>query len=197
MIPNAAVNYICKMNETLMPNDHNQDDFDAFQQMVAGITPMQQDKQVLKPKGMSKARQQVNQKNAVEGKQAAASFAFSDVYQAHFSESGPLRYCRQDTPAYALKQLRRGEYSPQWVLDCHGMTKEQMKQELIALLHAAEKDNISCVSILHGVGGGVLKTALPHYLVQHPLVRAFHQAPLEYGGHGAMLVLLDTPELPA
>ncbi|MCP4948084.1 MAG: endonuclease SmrB, partial [Aestuariibacter sp.] len=47
----------------------------------------------------------------------------------------------------------------------------------------------------HGHGTGVLKQALPHYLIQHPQVRAFHQAPLEYGGQGALLVLLtvDSP----
>ncbi|MFC3093182.1 endonuclease SmrB [Alteromonas sediminis] len=169
----------------------SEDDADVFRQHVMGVTPLEQDKHTFKANAKKSAQAKLRQKNAQGDRQAAASFAFSDVYQAHFDETGPLRYCRDDVPTYVLKQLRRGEYAPQWVLDCHGMTREQMKQELLAMLHAANKAHIACVNILHGIGGGVLKHALPNYLVQHPAVRAFHQAPLEYGGHGALLVLLE------
>jgi len=171
----------------------SEDDADIFRQHVMGVRPLEQDKHQLRPNSKDSAQTKLKQRNALGEKQAAASFAFSDAYQAHFDDTGPLRFCRDDVPKYALKQLRRGEYAPQWVLDCHGMTKEQLKQELLAMLHAAQKDHIACVNILHGIGGGILKQALPNYLVQYPSVRAFHQAPLEYGGHGALLVLLDAP----
>jgi len=86
-----------------------------------------------------------------------------------------------------------GDYSPEMTLDLHGLTREMAKAELAALIHTARKELIDCVCVMHGFGQGVLKAALPHYLVQHPHVRAFHQAPLEYGGQAALLVLIDIP----
>lgn len=170
------------------------DDLDAFKRAVAGIKPIKQDKYTAPKKRVQPKQRQQAKENKLD-KQARASFTFSDMYEAHFDERGPLRYCRDDIPAYTLKQLRRGDYSPEWVLDCHGMTKEEVKQELVSLLFRAHRQHINCISILHGVGSGVLKRAVPNYLVQHPNVQAFHQAPLEYGGHGALVVLLDVPEL--
>ena len=170
------------------------DDRDIFKQVVAGIKPLKQDKLVpQKPKPAVKPKIGRSY-NCESDKQANAHFIFSDMYQAHFDSVGPLKYCRDDVPSYLAKQLRRGEYAPEWVLDCHGMTKQEMKNELVSMLFQAHKQHVHCISILHGVGSGVLKQSLPHYLVQHPHVQAFHQAPLEYGGHGALLVLLDVIE---
>ena len=73
------------------------------------------------------------------------------------------------------------------------MTREMAKTEIASLIYTARKESVDCVSIMHGFGQGVLKAALPHYLIQHPHVNAFHQAPLEYGGQAALLVLLDVP----
>ncbi len=44
---------------------------------------------------------------------------------------------------------------------------------------------------MHGVGKYVLKKQVPLWLAQHPDILAFHQAPLEFGGHGALLVLVE------
>ncbi len=172
----------------------NDNDFDAFKQAVAGITPYKQDKYVPPKSKIVKKKHCNESKESSLSKQASASFTFSDIYQAHFDENGPLKYVREDVPAYTTKQLRRGDFAPEWVLDCHGMSKDEMKQELVSMIFLAQRQHIACISILHGVGTGVLKRSLPHYLVQHPKVQAFHQAPLEYGGHGALLVLLDVVE---
>lgn len=166
-------------------DDHT--DMALFQQAVKGVAPIKQDTYVpetIRPE--IKIRRQ--QKNT---RQAQASFEFSDAFEGFIMPEGALRYCRQDVPGYALKQLRRGAYCPDYILDLHGMTRAQAKHELAALLHTAWQEHIDCVCIVHGVGSGVLKQALPHYLIQYPRVMAFHQAPLEYGGQGALLVLLE------
>ncbi|MCU7555114.1 endonuclease SmrB [Alteromonas sp. ASW11-19] len=131
---------------------------------------------------------------SARSKQVAADFHFSDMFEARLPDEGPVRYCRDGEATHTLKRLRRGDFYPELVLDLHGLTKELAKAELGALLHAARKENIDCVSVMHGIGQGILKRALPHYLIQHPHVRAFHQAPLEYGGNAALLVLVDTGE---
>ena len=166
----------------------------SFADAMQGITPLSQDKvEPDKQVELFKKSQQVKGKHLKHSKQLAASFDFSDMYQAALPQEGPMRFCQEGESTHILKQLRRGDYSPEMTLDLHGLTREMAKAELAALIHTARKDLIDCVCVMHGFGQGVLKAALPHYLVQHPHVRAFHQAPLEYGGKAALLVLIDIP----
>ncbi|WP_252736096.1 endonuclease SmrB [Aestuariibacter sp. A3R04] len=176
------------------PEKHN-DDLALFRQATAGIKPLTQDK-VVKPRRNTvvKPLRSADTPDAHQRRQLDASFAFSDIYQASLPDAGPMRYCRPDEPTHSLKRLRRGDFYPELVLDLHGLTRENAKLEISALLYTARKELIDCVAIVHGIGSGVLKGALPHYLVQHPHVIAFHQAPLEYGGQGALLVLVETLE---
>ncbi len=178
-----------------MPPDSADNDNDLFRSEFTDIKPLEQDKVVPDKKIVRQQKQRLAKRTVPEyDRQTAASFTFSDIYQANLSQDGPMRYCREDTPTHTLKRLRRGDFYPELVLDLHGLTRENAKLELSALIHTARKEHIDCVSLVHGIGQGVLKNALPHYLVQHPHVLAFHQAPLEYGGHGALLVLIETEE---
>ena len=166
----------------------------SFADAMQGVTPLSQDKvEPDKQVELFKKSQQVKGKHLKHSKQLAASFDFSDMYQAALPQEGPMRFCQEGESTHILKQLRRGDYSPEMTLDLHGLTREMANAELAALIHTARKELIDCVCVMHGFGQGVLKAALPHYLVQHPHVRAFHQAPLEYGGQAALLVLIDIP----
>ncbi|MGU5717227.1 endonuclease SmrB, partial [Aeromonas taiwanensis] len=79
-------------------------------------------------------------------------------------------------------------------LDLHGMNQQQAKQELAALLTLCRRENIHVASVMHGIGKHILKQRIPSWLAQHPNVQAFHQAPREWGGESAILVLLDIEE---
>ena len=118
-------------------------------------------------------------------------FFFSDEFEPYLESKGPMKYVRADVDTFEAKRLRRGEYSPELILDLHGLKQQESKLEIAALLAACIKQHVNCVCIIHGIGNRVLKTKVPHWLVQHPDVMAFHQAPLEYGGDGALLVLID------
>lgn len=166
----------------------------SFADAMKGVTPIEQDKiSPDKVAALAQKKRQAGVHNVKRSKHLAASFSFSDMYQAALPTEGPMRYCREDVATHVLKQLRRGDFSPEFMLDLHGMTRETAKAEIAALIHTARKELIDCVSIMHGFGQGVLKAALPHYLIQHPYVKAFHQAPLEYGGQASLLVLIDVP----
>ncbi|WP_018984608.1 endonuclease SmrB [Salinimonas chungwhensis] len=180
-------------NKPESPDSQNED-FGLFREVFGTVKPLRQDKVVPERQEKLKAKLQARPKSTLQERQRTASFAFSDLYQAALPQSGPMRFCRADVATHRLKQLRRGDYSPELILDMHGLNREAAKQELSALLHTAHKQLIDCVAVVHGIGSGVLKTALPHLLIQHPHVMAFHQAPLEYGGHGALLVLVETAE---
>ncbi|GAC13442.1 endonuclease SmrB [Aliiglaciecola lipolytica] len=172
------------------------EDISLFRGEFKDVAPIKQDK-ITPPRPSSKhisQSQLKKHKDNLDTKQALASFHFSDGFEAHFPEQGPLKYIRPGKPSYEVKRLRRGEYPPDLILDLHGLTRENAKLEIAALILAAKKQNIHCVCIVHGLGSLVLKTAVPNWLVQHPDVEGFHQAPLEWGGKGALLVLIEQPE---
>ena len=169
-------------------------DLNLFKQTFDDIRPIKQDK-IPPPPPASKQKSDFSAKKhrlAAEIRQAAASFHFSDGFEAHF-DSGPRKYVKPGKPTHEVKRLRRGEYPPELILDLHGFKKDEAKLEIAALIHAAQKHHHHCVCIVHGVGTGVLRSSVPNWLVQHPAVEGFHQAPLEWGGKGALLVLIELP----
>jgi len=165
------------------------DDVAMFRKSVDGIKPIKQDKIQLKPKPGNK--KQTEDDNLL--KQAAASFQFSDGFEAHFDSAQPLKYIKSNADSHQIKRLRRGDYPPELILDLHGCNKEDAKLEIAALIAAAIKQQFHCVCIVHGIGNNVLKRTVPNWLVQHPAVLGFHQAPLQWGAKGALLVLIDLP----
>lgn len=166
-----------------------EDDIALFRDSVDGITPFKQDKIQLKPKGGKKNK--TEEQNLL--KQAAASFEFSDGFEAHFDETQPLKYVKPGADTFEIKRLRRGEYPPELILDLHGYKRVDAKHEVAALITAAQKHQHHCVCIVHGIGSKVLKRTIPNWLVQHPSILGFHEAPLEWGGKGALLILVDLP----
>ena len=118
-------------------------------------------------------------------------FFFSDEYEPLLNEESAVKYLRENEDSYLLKQLRRGDFSPELFLDLHGLTREQAKLELAALIQACQKEHIFCASIMTGYGTYTLKRQIPRWLVQHPNIRALHQAPKEWGGEAAILILID------
>ncbi|WJG08313.1 endonuclease SmrB [Aliiglaciecola sp. LCG003] len=171
------------------------DDMTLFRGAFKDVAPIKQDK-ITPPRPTSKRNSLSEQKKVQSNrqmKQAAASFHFSDGFEAHFSDTGPLKYVRPGIDSFQIKRLRRGEYPPDLILDLHGLNRENAKLEIAALIVAAQKQHLHCVCIVHGLGSFVLKKAVPNWLVQHPAVEGFHQAPLEWGGNGALLVLIELP----
>lgn len=167
----------------LLSNDEKQ----LFKEAIGKVKPMVQDKIVLEkktalPKKSSSHHNEAKQK---------ATFHFSDEFEPNLSSQGPVKYVKEGADTFEAKNLRRGMYAPDLILDLHGLDQQQAKQEIAALLFACQKEHAQCVCIVHGLGGRILKNKVPHWLVQHPDVIAFHQAPLEWGGNGALLVLVD------
>lgn len=96
----------------------------------------------------------------------------------HLTDEGPTRYARSDVSKYEVKRLRRGVYVPDVFLDMHGMTQQEAKRELGAMIAYCLKENVHCACVQHGIGKHILKQNVPLWLAQHPDVLAFHQAHL-------------------
>jgi len=162
------------------------EDKKAFKESIGKIKPMVQDKIMPERKPLNKIAKQKKEINRQE-----AQFHFSDEFEPELPDQGPMKYIRAGVDTFEAKNLRRGVYAPELILDLHGLDQHNAKKEIAALMAACHKEHVRCVCIVHGIGARVLKNKTPHWLVQHPDVMAFHQAPLEYGGDGALLVLVD------
>tara|TARA_R110000737_G_scaffold184255_1_gene207696 strand:+ start:1377 stop:1919 length:543 start_codon:yes stop_codon:yes gene_type:complete len=165
----------------------NAEEKKLFKDAIGKVKPMLQDK-VNPPKRTVKQKATLSKQ---KDKQALAEFHFSDEFEPNLNNHGPVKYVREGVDSFEAKNLRRGQYTPDLILDLHGLDQHQSKREIAALLAACDKEHAQCVCIVHGLGGGILKSKVPHWLVQHPDVMAFHQAPLEWGGNGALLVLVE------
>ncbi|MGF1719685.1 endonuclease SmrB [Vibrio kyushuensis] len=166
------------------------DDFALFTDAVKGVKKLQQDTIVQPPK--RNAIQKEVKRTAREA--SDTEFYFSDEFVPLLNQEGPTRYARDDVSTYEVKRLRRGVYVPDVFLDMHGMTQNEAKRELGAMIAYCIKNDVHCACVQHGIGKHILKQKSPLWLAQHPDVMAFHQAPLEFGGAGALLILLSIPE---
>lgn len=176
-----------------MKNKHplSKDELLLFRASVAGAKKLRQDTIVHHPPKL-KMKEIAPQRLLQE--QVDASYYFSDEYQPQLEEEGPTRYVRPGYSPFELKKLRRGDYSPDLFLDLHGLTQKQAKQELGALIAACKRQHVHCACVMHGHGKHVLKQRTPLWLAQHPDVLAFHQAPKEWGGNAAILLLVELAE---
>ncbi|MCC8456361.1 endonuclease SmrB [Photorhabdus aegyptia] len=169
----------------------NEEEIHLFQQSVAGTKRINQDTVLHSPR-----RKKISYiaPERVQQEQIDASYYFSDEFQPNLDTEGPTRYVRGDTTHYELKKLRRGDYSPELFLDLHGLTQIQAKQEIGALIAACRREHVYCACIMHGHGKHILKQQTPLWLAQHPDIIAFHQAPKEWGGNAALLMLIELDE---
>ncbi|NBI12044.1 endonuclease SmrB [[Haemophilus] felis] len=161
-------------------------DIELFQAEIKGAKPFVQDR-VIAPRSEKKAKMALREIREQED----TLFYFSDEYEPYLKEEGAVKYLREGENPHLLKQLRRGDFTPDLFLDLHGLTKEESKLELASLILACEKEHIYCACVMTGYGSFTLKRQIPRWLVQHPKVRALHQAPKEYGGDAAILMLVE------
>lgn len=168
----------------------NDDDFALFREAAQGTKKIEQNTFV--PKTLP--RQKVSDFRAQQ-EQKDTEFFFSDEYEPLLKEENEkVKYLREGVDPYILKQLRRGDFQPELFLDLHGLTKEKAKRELAALILACERQKVYCASIMTGFGTRALKDQIPRWLVQHPKVLALHQAPRQWGGDAAILILVEQQE---
>ena len=106
-----------------------------------------------------------------------------------------LAFRRESLPARAWQRLRAGGYRAEDELDLHHVDAERAARLLAAFLAHARRERLGCVRIIHGKGlhsetAPVIKALVDTRLRQHGHVLAFHSAPVNQGGTGALLVLL-------
>lgn len=166
--------------------DH--EDIDLFKNSIGKTKQLKQDTVIHKPQ---KRSQKLIENQKIQNEKVNNEFYFSDDYQPLLQED-PIRYSSENSDPNELKKLRRGFYEPEFFLDLHGLTLQEAKNEIAALIAVCLKENANCACIMYGHGKNILKKQTPMWLAQHPNIICFHQAPKEFGGSAALLVLFDT-----
>ncbi|MBC7325437.1 MAG: Smr/MutS family protein, partial [Moorella sp. (in: Bacteria)] len=111
--------------------------------------------------------------------------------ELRLAEAGSrLETRKQEKPetrsGWMVKTAGDGSLSPE--LDLRGLTVEEACHQVDAYLDDAVLAGLNQVSLIHGKGTGVLRTALQDYLRQHPLVKGFRLGGAGEGGSGVTVV---------
>ena len=109
-----------------------------------------------------------------------------------------LSFFRPGVQKNTFRKLKKGSYRIGAELDLHGMTLAKAQLEMAQFIQAAMKDNIRCVSIIHGKGFRSsnkeprLKRMVNQWLQKNHGILAFCSARSVDGGTGAVYVLLKS-----
>ena len=176
-----------------MSHPHDEDPAELFRSAIGQVTPLRKGSGPAPsaPKPRPRARM-------AERDEEAALGEFAQLLRAGtpLDAGDTLAYRRDNLPPRMFARLKKGQYSVQDELDLHGATAAQAESMLRQFLLEAHAHDHGCVRIVHGKGlqadGGepVLKNLVDRHLRLRNDILAFHSAPANQGGTGAVLVLL-------
>lgn len=169
--------------------DRPEQDEDLFRQLLGEVTPLKpNDRRTPSP---------APRKPHISSISPDAEIA--DTFSDHGAgDVAPTEYLGNGLNRMTLRKLRRGEWLVQDEIDLHGMNSDEARRLLATFLHQATQHGLRCVNVIHGKGWhsekgeGLLRRLARHWLIQHPLVLAFCDAPVHAGGSGAAWVLLKS-----
>ncbi|TAJ80633.1 MAG: DNA mismatch repair protein MutS [Gallionellaceae bacterium] len=163
---------------------------DLFRQSLEGVTPLKPSDRINPVRAP---------RNLVPRFNPAATVVADTLSDHGASEAPASEYLGNGLNRMTLRKLRRGTWPPQDSIDLHGLNSDAARKLLVEFLHHATQNGLRCVNVIHGKGWrsegreGILKVHTRHWLMQHPQVLAFCEAPQSAGGGGAVWVLLKNP----
>jgi DNA-nicking Smr family endonuclease len=174
-------------------------DLDSFAGLMkaVGVKPLPPSKRVEKPVPETPPLPTQRQRD-----DAAVLQELLDDPEFDLLECGDtLTYTAHGIADSTLRQLRRGQFRVQAVIDLHGYNREQARLLVSQFLAQCLDRDFRCVRIIHGKGNGspnsgpVLKRLIDGWLRRRNDVLAFCTARPADGGSGAVYVLLRRPKL--
>ena len=171
-----------------MSQKPGQDDHELFRQALGDVTPLKADDRRLPEPPPRRYRNDTPHSDHI-----------SDTLSDHgAADVAPTDYLGNGIGRLTLRDLRRGRWPIEDALDLHGLSSDEARRLLMRFLHEAQARDLRCVNVIHGKGWhstqgeGLLKRLTRHWLMQHPQVLAFCEAPPQAGGSGAVWVLLKS-----
>ena len=170
-----------------------QQDQQLFSEAVSGITPLHQDKII--PSTDNNNRIFVTQSNYIDDKNEIVD-RLSDEYdpfgdlQSNDQQRNDLNYHHSSISKKQFQSLKKGQFQGDLILDLHGHSRQQARNELLEFLQYCHQHDFRQVAIMPGRGYGVLRQALNIWLRQLPEILAFAESPQHAGGKGVIRILL-------
>ena len=152
------------------------------------------------PAEIARPRPQAIPRQRLRDEAAVLVEAISDEFDVEslLETDDTLSFRRRGIGPEVVRKLRRGVWAIQAQLDLHGLRRDEAREHLTEFLRHAVSTRLRCVRVIHGKGHGspgrepVLKAKVKAWLVQKSEVLAFVQARASDGGHGALVVLLNS-----
>ncbi|HEX2542059.1 MAG TPA: Smr/MutS family protein [Caldimonas sp.] len=173
---------------------------DLFVRSVGTVLPLRRSAPALpeRPRPSPVARQRQQDEAAVLAESISDEFDVESLLET----DDALSFRRRGVGPDVVRKLRRGVWVTQAEVDLHGLRREAARERLAEFLREAARAGLRCVRVVHGKGLGspgrepVLKAKVKTWLVQRQEVLAFTHARASDGGHGALVVLLQTASRP-
>lgn len=163
------------------------EDLATFAKAVQGTKPLPQRKVLLES-----TRKMVTRRTNVA--EPLPSFLDGGEPREFVQSDDFIAYNREGVPHKTLRNLKKGQYNVEAVLDLHRKTVEEARTIVDAFLHECLQNELRVVLIVHGKGklGGppILKNHVNHWLRLASPVLAFCSSTPRHGGNGAVYVLL-------
>lgn len=167
------------------PNSENPD---AFKQAAKDIKLLKSDKIRLRPRVTKPPVSKPVEPNEPSYNLDRAPNIMPVTGDAHIS------YKHVSISNKILRNLRKGQYNIEAVLDLHGLTSDEAMMAVDQFLHQSVNEGRQVVLIIHGKGHNtdmpILKNKLNQWLRALNVVLAFCSAAPTHGGQGAMYILL-------
>ncbi|WP_026957283.1 MULTISPECIES: DNA endonuclease SmrA [Aliagarivorans] len=170
------------------------DDFDLFQQEMAGITPIKQDALPQTKRPLDKQNRLARQQAAEHSNEPDKEYLSLDYVELIHPED-TVAYKKDGVQEGVFKKLRLGKYEVQARLDLHQHRLEQARTEILNFIKECQRLQLRSVLIVHGKGRttqppALMKSYVSQWLTQIDQVLATHSAIGAHGGTGALYVLL-------
>lgn len=181
------------------PEDDPIDSAKDFAAAMADVAPLKKGQRLVGKRGKTRQESGIAHRN-----RRAAALGLTDAADPNPLNLGEvpsvaphavLEWKKDGVQQAVFAKLRSGQYKVESDLDLHGLTVKEARSAVYAFLREAEARDQRMLLIAHGRGEksatpARLKSYLAHWLVQLPIVIAFHSAQPQQGGTGAVYVLL-------
>jgi DNA-nicking Smr family endonuclease len=184
-----------------------QQDLDTFREAVKGTKRMKHDKIDLTGSRLSPGRRSPTSPTTDRADRSSVGWAERSSRSPTSSSlelnetsdlpkvggETPLSYNQPGISHKILRNLRKGQYNVEAVLDLHGMTISEAKIAVSKFLQQCMRDSMRVVLIIHGKGRGeqpILKNKVNQWLRGIREVLAFCTASTMHGSRGAIYILL-------
>lgn len=175
-------------------NTISEEDKNLFATAMRGVKPLIQKKTISPTTSPQKPSQKSPKINSTI-KEPEPLIFFSDYEKLEaVGSDDKLEFFRPGIQHKMIRNLRKGQYNAEAVLDLHGKTIEEAREILSHFLLNCQRKGIRHVIIIHGKGRShskpIIKNKLNHWLRQTEHVLAFCSATAQDGGTGALYILL-------